>query len=361
MPNARRESLAPDPETEIRIKALYSLRGANFWSRRPVTRVDLVVGRYDQISSAEVPGLAAALDRAMPGLVEHRCSIGERGGFLQRLRRGTYAPHIMEHVALELQAMAGCDVGYGKTRGGDEPGEYTVVFEHCHSNAGLRAAALALEVVQHAFAGTVDSVEYAVQKLRSVLETADVSPLRHRILCAITGGGPRHDTREEMVRRGLSDAEPVVDLAPGYLLQAGLPYSRSEMAIILDTDLSDVPERYRDPERARQLVGIVADGVRRDGVVVMPAREWELQDYAHERDCGVVIFATDDDITPRDARVARAQALVRDGRIVLESFDRSCDAGALRDDAPPAAQVAAALAMFTLEELQPEICRPVTR
>lgn len=355
MPNA------PSPKAEIRITGLRSLRGANFWSERPVTRVDLVVGQYDQISSADVPGVAAALEHAMPGLIEHRCSVGERGGFLTRLRRGTYAPHIIEHVALELQAMAGCDVGYGKTRGGDEPGEYTLVFEHRHSNAGLRAAALALEVVQGAFAGTLESVDGAVQELRILLQTPDAPELRQRVLCGITGGGPRHETREEMLRRGLSDAELIVDVAPGDLLQAGLSYSRSEMAIILDTDLRDVPERYRDDERARQLVGILADRVTRDGVVIVPAKEWELQDYARERDCRVAIFATDDDITHRDQRVARAQAFVRDRRLVLESFDRCCDGGPLRDDVPAAAQVAAALAMFTIDELQPETCRPVTQ
>jgi cyanophycin synthase-like protein len=351
MPNADATTPAFSPYSEIRITALHSLRGANFWSQRPVTRMDLVVGRYDEISSADVPTVTSSLERAMPGLIEHRCSIGERGGFLQRLRRGTYAPHIIEHVALELQAMAGCDVGYGKTRGGDEPGEYTLVFEHCHSGAGLRAAALALEVVQRAFAGTLESVDHAVQELSALLATPDAPPLRQRVLCGVTGGGARHETRAEMVRRGLSDEQLVVDVAPGYLLQAGLPYSRSDMAIILDTDLTDVPERYRDDDRARQLVGVVADAVKRDGVVVLPAKEWELQDYARERDCRVVIFATDDDITRRDQRVSRATALVRDGRIVLESFDRSLDGGALRDDVPAAAQVAAALAMFTIEEL----------
>jgi cyanophycin synthetase len=349
----------PSPETEIRIAALHSLRGANFWSQRPVTRMDLIVGRYDDISSADVPGVPAALERAMPGLIEHRCSIGERGGFLLRLRRGTYAPHIIEHVALELQAMAGCDVGYGKTRGGETPGEYTLVFEHCHSNAGLRAAALALEVVQHAFAGTLDSVDYAVQELIALLDTPDAPPLRQRVLCGVTGGGPRHDTRAEMIRRGLSDAELIVDVAPGDLLQAGLPYARSDMAIILDTTVSDVPDRYREEERARQLVGVVADAVKRDGVVVVPAKEWELQDYARERDCRVVIFTTDADITRRDQRVSRAIAFVRDGRIILESFDRACDGGVLREDVPAAAQVAAALAMFSIEEVE-QTCTPAT-
>src|SRR5919106_5615899 len=119
----------PDPSTEIRITALHSLRGANFWSQRPVTRLDLVVGRFEEVSSAEVPGVAEALERALPGLVEHECSIGQRGGFLQRLARGTYAPHIIEHVALELQTMAGVDVSYGKKRGGGGPGGDTGVFQ----------------------------------------------------------------------------------------------------------------------------------------------------------------------------------------------------------------------------------------
>jgi hypothetical protein len=350
----------PDPSSEICITALHSLRGTNYWSQRPVTRMDLVVGQYETISSADIPGLTEALERAMPGLVEHRCSIGERGGFLQRLRRGTYAPHIIEHVALELQAMAGCDVGYGKTRGGDEPGEYTLVFEHCHSNAGLRAAALALEVVQHAFAGTLDSVDHAVREIAALLETGDTPPLRQRVLCGITGGGPRHETRDEMAHRGLDDAELVVDVAPGYLLQAGLPYARSDMAIILDCDITDVPERYRDEERARQLVGVIADGVVRNGIVIVPAKEWELQDYARDRDCRVAIFATDDDVTRKDKKVARALALVRDGRIVLESFDRTADGGEVRGDVPVAAQVAGALAMFTIEEFAPERCGTAT-
>jgi hypothetical protein len=339
------------PETEIRLTGLHSLRGANFWSQRPVTRMDLVVGRYEDISSAEVPGLPESLERALPGLVEHRCSIGQRGGFLQRLARGTYAPHIIEHVALELQLMAGLDVGYGKTRGGDVPGAYTVVFEHRHEQAGLRAGALALEIVQRAFSGTLEGVDYAVRKVAALADTPDAPRLRQRVLCGITGGGPRHATRDEMLRRGLSDAEAVVDVAPAHLLQAGLPYARSTMAIILDTELADVPERYRDPERARRLVGILADCVTRDGSVVVPAKEWELQDYARERDCRVGIFATDDDVTRRDQRVARAVALVRDGRIVLESFGRTVDGGALRREVPAAAQVAAALAMFTIEEL----------
>src|SRR5688572_10297036 len=180
----------PSPTAEIRLTGLHSLRGANFWSQRPVTRLDLIVGQYDEISSAQVPGVRESLERAMPGLIEHRCSIGQRRGFLQRLARGTYAPHIIEHVALELQVMAGLDVGYGKTRGGDVPGEYTVVFEHCHEQAGLRAGALALEIVQRAFAGTLEAVDYAERELTALLATPDAPSLHQRVHCGITGSGP---------------------------------------------------------------------------------------------------------------------------------------------------------------------------
>src|SRR3712207_7493646 len=94
----------PDPAREIRITGLHATRGLNFWSRRPVIRMDLVVGAFDDVSSAEVPGFTDALMGAMPGLIEHRCSIGARGGFRTRLTRGTYAPHIIEHVALDRKS-----------------------------------------------------------------------------------------------------------------------------------------------------------------------------------------------------------------------------------------------------------------
>src|SRR5688500_15699607 len=213
----------------MRMTTLHATRGANYWSSRPVTRMDVTIGAYDEISSAHVPGVTAALVTAMPGLVEHRCSIGERGGFITRLRRGTYAPHIIEHVALELQGLIGHDVGYGRTRGGDQPGEYTIVFEHRSDVVGMRAAALALDAVQRAFAGTLDSVESAVAELRVIASQPAVQPLRARVVCGITGGARRGETRDELTRLGVGvDADVVVDVAPAYILQAGLPYAHSE-------------------------------------------------------------------------------------------------------------------------------------
>jgi hypothetical protein len=341
----------PDPYNEIRLVGLRSLRGANFWSRRPITRMDVAVGEYDEIHSAEVPGFTDALIAAMPGLWTHRCSIGERGGFVTRLRRGTYAPHIAEHVGLELQNMIGHAVGYGRARGGDREGEYTVVFEHLHAEVGLRAAALALDIVQKAFAGDLQDVDFAVAELRSLADSPDVPALTQHVLCGITGGGDRGAVRGEMLRRGVDDEALIVDVAPSYILNAGLPYARSDVAVVLDADVQDVPDRYREEERNLQLVATLADAVRQNGIVVVPSREWEVQDMAREADCRVAVFSTADRVPARDTRVAYSVAMVRDGRIVIEAIGETTDGGEVVEGVDLRAQVAAALAVHSLRQL----------
>jgi hypothetical protein len=333
--------------------ALHSTHGANYWSRLPVTRMDLTIGAYEDISSADVPGFAQSLVAAMPGLRDHRCSIGEPGGFLIRLKRGTYCAHIVEHVALELQGMIGYDVGYGRTRGGDTVGEYTLIFEHEHEAVGMRAAALALEIVQAAFAGTLKSIDHAIAELEALAKTPKTPTLIQRVLCGITGGSYRDETRNELVRLGFGSDDLIVDVSPAYILQQGLPYSRSDIGIILDSHLTDVPERYQEPRRADRLVSVLADAVPEDGVMIVPAKSWEIQDLVRDAGCRVAIFATDNDVTAKDKKVARASATVEGRRIMIEQFDSVVESGWLHDQAPVAAQVAAALAAFTLNEFEP--------
>jgi hypothetical protein len=332
--------------------ALHSTRGANYWSRLPITRMDLTIGAYEGISSADVPGFTTQLVGAMPGLRDHRCSIGEPGGFIIRLKRGTYCAHVVEHVALELQMMIGHDVGYGRTRGGETKGEYTLIFEHVNESVGLRAAALALETVQSAFAGTLESVDHAVSELASLAQTPGVPAVVQHILCGITGGAHRAETRRELVGRGFDAQDLIVDVSPSYLLQAGLPYSRSDVAIILGAELSDVPERYQVPRRARRLLSVVADAVPEDGIVIVPAKEWEIQDRVRDAGCRVSIFSTLNDVTTKDKKVARASAYLDGRRIMIEQLDTLMEAGWLHDKAPADAQVAATLAAFTLAELR---------
>src|SRR5262245_25389911 len=93
-----------------------ALRGPNIWARFPVLEVWVDLKENKDKASSEIPGFNARLQTLLPSLIEHHCSEGERGGFYQRLERGTYLAHILEHVTLELQCLAGSSVRYGKTR-----------------------------------------------------------------------------------------------------------------------------------------------------------------------------------------------------------------------------------------------------
>ena len=343
---------AVTPLSEIRLTNVQATRGASYWSTSPVTRLDVAVGAYDHISSANIPGLTEQLVAALPGLVEHECSIGERGGFITRLRRGTYAPHIVEHVALELQTMIGHEVGFGRTRGGDVEGEYTIVFEHRHEQVGRRAAALALETVQRAFDGTL-SPEYvggATRELAALANTPDAAPITQCVLGAVTGGAGRAEC-VELLQAALGPADDehlIVDVAPAIVLAAGLPYAHCRLAVILDTALADVPSRYREPQRARRLVETLIDAVPRGGFVVCPATESELQQEARDAGCRVAVFATDERIGDDALEVATAFGRVRDGAVVVEHCRDAERVAPLREDRPVRSQIAAALAAYVL-------------
>jgi cyanophycin synthetase len=337
----------PDPSSEIRTILLRNVMGANFWSRRPVARMDLAVGAYEEISSADIPGFRESLARAMPGLIEHRCSEGERGGFFTRLDLGTYAPHIIEHVALELQNMIGHDVGYGKTRGGNAPGEYTLVFDYRHPAVGLRAATLALDIVRSAFAGTLDGIGDAPDELRAIATSPLLELGERRIAVAITGGSARAETRAELDWRGVSP-EKVMDVAPSLILEEGLPFSRCDVAIITDASLSDVPDRYSETENARKLVGVLADGASAGGTLVASASERDIHAYARKQGCRLALFSFDDHGLLPDGR-AFASAWITDNRIRIQLADGPrVEEEVVRDDTPRVAQVAAALAAAVL-------------
>src|SRR5881275_2407854 len=99
---------------QLQVSRIRALRGPNYWRLAPVIACDVQLGSLEQISSADIPGFYERLTAAIPSLAEHFCTRQEPGGFLERLREGTHLPHILEHVALELQSLAGCDVSFGR-------------------------------------------------------------------------------------------------------------------------------------------------------------------------------------------------------------------------------------------------------
>ena len=134
----------------MKILKTLTLRGPNYWSIR---RKKLVVMRLDledlaDKPSNQIPGLYDGLVKMLPTLIEHYCSPGHRGGFFERLREGTYMGHIVEHVALELQELAGMPVGFGRTRETSTPGIYNVVYEYVDEQAGRYAGRAAVRLCQ---------------------------------------------------------------------------------------------------------------------------------------------------------------------------------------------------------------------
>jgi cyanophycin synthetase len=115
------------------------LRGPNIWTYRPVIEAWLDIGALEDLPSNKLPGLYERLVAWLPGLVEHRCGVGERGGFLERLKEGTWSGHILEHVALELQNLAGMRTGFGKTRSTGEIGVYKMAFRTRQPEVGMAA------------------------------------------------------------------------------------------------------------------------------------------------------------------------------------------------------------------------------
>ncbi|MFW6264054.1 MAG: cyanophycin synthetase [Cyanobacteriota bacterium] len=169
----------------MRILRTQTLRGPNYWSIR---RDKLIVLRLDleELSeklSNEIPGFYEGLVKALPSLMEHYCSRGHRGGFLERVQEGTMMGHIIEHVALELQELAGMPVGFGRTRETATPGVYNVVFEYLDEQAGRYAGRAAVRLCQ----SIVDTGTYPEEELEQ-----DLKDLKD--LWALAALGPSTDT-----------------------------------------------------------------------------------------------------------------------------------------------------------------------
>ena len=125
--------------------------GPSHYARFPVIRLELDLGTLEAWPTGRLgAGFIDALGEALPGLAEHGCSYREPGGFFRRMREGegTWLGHVLEHVAIELQNVAGEDVTFGKTRSIDgRPGVYTVVYEFAQRDEGVAAGELGLRLL----------------------------------------------------------------------------------------------------------------------------------------------------------------------------------------------------------------------
>jgi len=133
---------------EARVLEVGVYRGPHYYSHTPMVRVQVDLGRLEEFPTNQIPGFADALLKLIPGVGRHRCSLKVRGGFEKRLHEGTWLGHVAEHVALELQTLAGSRAVRGKTRSvKNRPGVYNVMFAYNEEQVGLAAGRIAFELV----------------------------------------------------------------------------------------------------------------------------------------------------------------------------------------------------------------------
>lgn len=281
----------------------------------PVIHYVVDIGELEERPSNKIEGFYEALVELIPSLYDHGCSIGKPGGFLKRLREGTWMGHVMEHVALEIQNLAGAEVGRGKTRATGEKGVYNVTFQFDQEDVGLAAGKLALRLLNHLVYKTEPGFDYAAE-LEVVIKIAE----------RLAYGPSTGAIVQEAVRRGI----PVLRLDPKRsLVQLGHgKYQRRIWATVtsetanIAVDVAknkDLTNRLLHevgiPVPRGQTVGNLEDAKRaarriRFPVVLKPG------DGNHGR--GVCINLTSEDEVEEFFPVAYRES--RSGQVIVESF-----------------------------------------
>jgi cyanophycin synthetase len=240
----------------MKILKTQTLRGPNYWSIRhqklTVMRLDLE--DLSDRPSSEIPDFYQGLVQALPSLVEHYCSPGCRGGFLSRVQEGTMMGHIVEHVALELQTLAGMTVGFGRTRETSTPGIYQVVIEYQDEQAGRYAARAAVRLCQ----SIVETGRYSLGELEQ-----DLADLRD--FAAQASLGP---STENIVREAEARGIPWTALSTRAMIQfgQGVYQKRIQATLTTHTNILGV-ELAGDKESTKRILGEAGVPVPRGTVV----------------------------------------------------------------------------------------------
>ncbi|MDT9341493.1 cyanophycin synthetase [Trichodesmium erythraeum 21-75] len=205
----------------MKILKLQTLRGPNYWS---IHRHKLVVMRLDledlyEKYTSDIPGFYKGLTEVLPSLVEHLCSPGVKGGFLTRVEKGTLIGHVIEHVAIELQELAGMPVGFGRTRETSTTGVFQVVIEYENEQAGRYAARAAVRLCQ----SIVDTGTYPATELQQDLE--DLKELKNQASL-----GP---STEAIVKEAEARGIPWTQLGARFMIQFGYGVNQKKIQATL--------------------------------------------------------------------------------------------------------------------------------
>jgi len=202
----------------MEILDIQCLRGRNIYSHKPVVRLIVDLGDYYDIPTKDINGFNENLIVLLPGIGRHQCSLGYDGGFLERLKEGTYLAHVAEHIILELQAMAGYDVSYGKARIWKEPNIYYIVCQYLNEKYAVEAAGLAVQMINALIENRPIDITERINDMKKVAIEYELGPSTKAIV-------------EEAVKRGI----PVTRLGHESLIQLGYgKYQRRIQSTLTD-------------------------------------------------------------------------------------------------------------------------------
>ncbi len=258
----------------IKFLRVNCLQGPNIWTYRSIIEAVIDIGALEDYPSNKIPGFVDRLSAWLPGLIEHHCSPGYRGGFLERLQEGTWPGHILEHVALELQTMAGMPMGYGRARSTDQRGVYKVVIRTRQEEVGRQALSEAADLLIAAINNEPFRVEDCVKRLMALIDKHALGP---STACIVDAAAERKI--------------PALRLTSGNLVQLGYG-ARQKRIWTAETDLtSAIGEGIsRDKDLTKQLLSNCGVPVPRGEIATSPEHAWEL---AQEIGLPVVIKPTD--------------------------------------------------------------------
>ncbi len=231
-----------DPR-DLRVTRIRALRGPNYWRLAPVIACDIAMGPLEKATSADIPGFISRLNNAIPSLESHKCTRGHRGGFIERLNEGTHLPHILEHVALELQALVGSDVMFGRVVPSGDEGVWWLMVGYEEEQVGLQAMRDAIRIVRGCIAGDTLDVDEIVNDLLSLHESSRLGPSTGAIV-------------EEARRRGI----PVRRLNNYSLVQLGLGRNLHRIQATLTDSTSaigvEIAQDKDDTKRVLEHIGL---------------------------------------------------------------------------------------------------------
>jgi cyanophycin synthetase len=226
---------------DIRILEIRTLRGPNRWTYRPVLEALVDIGELEDWPSNRLPGFNDRLQAWLPSLVEHRCSYGERGGFVRRLTEGTWPAHILEHVTLELQNLAGMPGGFGKARETSRRAHYKVIVRAWHEAVTRRALHAGRDLLMAAIEDRPFDVGGTLAELRRMIDRLCLGPST----ACITDAADDRDI-------------PAIRLNEGNLVQLGYG-TRQRRIWTAETDRTGAIAEgiSRDKDLTKQLLGAV--------------------------------------------------------------------------------------------------------